>query len=113
MAEVQSDAAQRLHQLPYAGFSYAALTLSPNDYFWYVKAYDAVTTSLASSALTPSDFTISDAGTQGSSNWQWRRRRRRRRRRRSTASLIVKSDGVSALEARRLSPLSYTSTYQK
>ena len=36
-------------KLPYAGFTYAALTLTPNDYFWYVEAYDSGDNLLASS----------------------------------------------------------------
>jgi hypothetical protein len=56
-------------KLPYAGFTYAGVTLLPNDYFWYVEAYDGSDALLASTALTPSDFTINDAGTQGTSDY--------------------------------------------
>jgi hypothetical protein len=54
-------------KLPYAGFTYAALTLSPNTYFWYVEAYDAGDVLLDTSVQR--DFTINDAGTIGSSDY--------------------------------------------
>ena len=51
------------NKLPYAGFTYSDLTLSPNSYFWQVEAYDAGDVLLDTSFL--SDFTINDAGTLG------------------------------------------------
>jgi hypothetical protein len=54
-------------KLPYAGFTYAALTLSPNTYFWFVKAYDSSDVLLDTSVSF--EFTINDAGTLGSLNY--------------------------------------------
>jgi hypothetical protein len=56
-------------KLPYPGFTYSALTLTPNDYFWYVEAYDSGDALLADSHLIDRHFTISDAGTQGSADY--------------------------------------------